>query len=92
MLDELRTNRDKHELSKQVFVSLIEARYNLFLKYIHLFLESNFSLFHDVKKYFFPKLVEIVVEPRLQKGEPRPNSDHQALKYPEQLFSLKVML
>ena len=74
MLDELRTNRDKHELSKQVFVSLEHGIISC--QYIHLFLESKCSLFHDVKKYFFPKLVEIVVEPRLQIGEPRPNSDH----------------
>ena len=73
MLDELRTNRDKHELSKQVFVSLEHGIISLVYPLIF---GVNFFPISRCKKIFFPKLVEIVVEPRLQIGEPRPNSDH----------------
>lgn len=68
------TNRDKHELSKQVFVSLEHGIVSLV--YPLIFGVKFFPISRCKKKYFFPKLVEIVVEPRLQIGEPRPNSDH----------------
>ena len=63
------TNRDKNELSKHVFVSLEHGIISLVYPLIF-----GIKFFRISRLY--SKLVEIVVEPRLQMGEPRPNSVH----------------
>ena len=52
MLDELRTNRDKHELSKQVFVSLEHGIISLVYPLIF---GVKFFPISRCKKIFFPQ-------------------------------------